>query len=186
MADNRSRVRGALVALAARRPLVELTLADIAEESGVSVRTLLRYYGSRDQLFHTVSAEIHEAHLDERVATPDDIRGSLAALGADHERYGNVMLMLLSQEAADPLAASVTARGKAYHRQWVCDLFGLDAERDEEQVDLLVVATDLYTWKLLRRDRGLSEQETVERITRLVDAVRAQFAAAPARTGDTT
>lgn len=186
MADNRERVRRALVALVAQRPLVELTLSDIADESGVSVRTLLRYYRSRDELFHTVSAEIQEAHLQERVAMPEDIEGSLAALVADHERYGSVMLMLLSQEAADPLAASVTGQGKAFHRRWVCDLFGLDAERDEEQIDLLVVATDLFTWKLLRRDRGLSEQQTVDRITRLVDAVRTAFAAVPERTGDST
>jgi hypothetical protein len=35
----------------------------------------------------------------------------------------------------------------------------------------LVVATDVYTWKLLRRDRRLGRQRTEERIRRLVDAV---------------
>jgi hypothetical protein len=35
-------------------------------------------------------------------------------------------------------------------------------------VDLLVVATDVYAWKLLRRDRGLSRNQTTERVRRLV------------------
>ena len=41
---------------------------------------------------------------------------------------------------------------------------------DEALVDLLVVATDVYTWKLLRRDRGLSRADTEQRMTHLVTA----------------
>jgi hypothetical protein len=37
--------------------------------------------------------------------------------------------------------------------------------------DLLVVATDLYTWKLLRRDAGLDPRTTQERMLRLARAV---------------
>jgi hypothetical protein len=38
-------------------------------------------------------------------------------------------------------------------------------------VDELVVATDVYAWKLLRRDRGLSRDETAAAIRRIVDAL---------------
>jgi hypothetical protein len=43
----------------------------------------------------------------------------------------------------------------------------------DEAVDLLVVATDVYTWKLLRRDRGHSRSLTEQRIHTLVSAVLA-------------
>jgi hypothetical protein len=43
----------------------------------------------------------------------------------------------------------------------------------DEAIDLLVVATDVYTWKLLRHDRGLSRSATQERMRALVDAVLA-------------
>ena len=37
--------------------------------------------------------------------------------------------------------------------------------------DLLVVATDVYTWKLLRRDRKLSQAQVERRLLRLVAAI---------------
>jgi predicted acylesterase/phospholipase RssA len=43
----------------------------------------------------------------------------------------------------------------------------------EEQVDLLVVATDVYTWKLLRRDRGLARPDAEHRVHSLIRAVLA-------------
>ena len=62
------------------------------------------------------------------------------------------------------------------HRRWVRTVLHpepRDPERAEEIVDLLVVATDVYTWKLLRRDRGLTRAETLNRIRALVAAVLA-------------
>ena len=62
------------------------------------------------------------------------------------------------------------------HRRWVAHAFGplLPSGRGrEEAVDLLVVATDVYTWKLLRRDRRLSVRQTCERMESLVRAVLA-------------
>ena len=56
-----------------------------------------------------------------------------------------LMLMLLAQEDTDPIVQAVTGQGRAFHRRWVADLFRLDSDAadDEEQIDLLVVATDL-------------------------------------------
>jgi hypothetical protein len=43
----------------------------------------------------------------------------------------------------------------------------------DERVDLLVVATDVYTWKLLRRDRGLDRANAEHRVHTLICAVLA-------------
>ena len=56
-------------------------------------------------------------------------------------------------------------------------------KRQDELVDLLVVATDVYAWKLLRRDRGLSRQDTENRISSLVRAVLAYHLAPRSLTG---
>jgi predicted acylesterase/phospholipase RssA len=56
------------------------------------------------------------------------------------------------------------------HRAWVHDAF---EPHDESTLDLLVVATDVYTWKLLRLDRGHSRAVTERRMRALVDAVLA-------------
>ena len=56
----------------------------------------------------------------------------------------------------------------------------LDAADRDEAVDLLVVATDLYAWKLLRRDRGLDRAAAFERMRRLVASVLASIEATAA------
>jgi hypothetical protein len=41
-------------------------------------------------------------------------------------------------------------------------------------VDVLVVATDVYAWKLLRLDRGLSVDDVTDRMLLMTEAVLAQ------------
>jgi hypothetical protein len=40
-----------------------------------------------------------------------------------------------------------------------------------ETLDLLVVATDVYSWKLLRRDRALTRGDTASRMRLLVASI---------------
>lgn len=172
IAENRAEVQRAVFRLAGEQRLADISLADISERSGVSVRTLLRYYGTRDELLRTVADELQKLPLADRPVLPGDLEGALTALGEDYEANGRLMLMLLAQEDTDPIAAMVTRRGKESHRDWVGVQFGLDPAADAEQIDLLVVCTDLYTWKLLRLDRGLSQEEVVARMTTLVRALQ--------------
>jgi hypothetical protein len=73
-------------------------------------------------------------------------------------------------------AGAVTDQGRRMHRDWVEQVFApaLDAQPEPEReavTDLLVVATDLYTWKLLVRDRGLSRKDAEARVHRLINAI---------------
>jgi hypothetical protein len=79
---------------------------------------------------------------------------------------------MLSQEDHDDIARKATDRGRAMHRSWVRDAFAPTTD-DEAVLDLLVVATDVYTWKLLRLDRGHTRAVTEQRILDLVQAVLA-------------
>jgi AcrR family transcriptional regulator len=182
IAENRVEIQRAVFRLAGEQRLADISLADIAERSGVSVRTLLRYYGTKDELLRTVANELQRVPLADRPVLPDNVDAALAALGEDYEANGRLMLMLLAQEDTDPIAQMVTRRGKESHRHWVCTQFELDPEVDAEQVDLLVVCTDLYTWKLLRLDRGLSQEEVVARTAALVRAIQAGSAGHAPRT----
>jgi predicted acylesterase/phospholipase RssA len=95
----------------------------------------------------------------------------------DHyERRGDQALLMLAQERHQELMGRLTQQGKAMHRAWVEEVFApfLDEADDAEALtDLLVVATDVYTWKLLRRDRRLGRDRTERRMRHLVDALLA-------------
>src|SRR5688572_25980335 len=96
MSENRSRVQETVLRLVGERRLADVTLGEIATRSGVSVRTLLRYYGSRDLLLKSVADELHELPLATRPSDPEDVGGALAALATEYETLGPLMLMLLS------------------------------------------------------------------------------------------
>src|SRR4029079_4754424 len=71
--------------------------------------------------------------------------------------------------------------GRRGHRTWVRWAFSpqLGRRRGAKRTqleDLLVVATDVYTWKLLRIDRRLSERATRAAMTELCEAVVARGA----------
>jgi hypothetical protein len=100
----------------------------------------------------------------------------LSALVDSYEKGGDASILLLGQEPSDPRAARIATMGRQFHRSWVEDVFthrlgnAAGPER-EEMIDMLVIATDVYTWKLLRRDRGLKRDVVRERMTKLVEAV---------------
>lgn len=175
-ATSRLRILDAAIALSGEVPLAAITLPAVAERAGVTVQTVLRKFGSRDGLFDAAQEHGRAVVLAERPADPDDLAASLDVLVQHYERTAVSTLMLLGQESWEPRAAEITSAGKALHRAWVEEVFAhrlaeLDEEARIERLDLLVVATDLYAYKLLRLDGGLGLAETRERMRRLIDAV---------------
>ena len=174
--QTRQRILLATLSLAFERPIVAIALPDIARHASVSVQTILRQFGSRDALFDATESFAEREVLAERETVPGDIGHALETIVNHYERRGDGVLLLLGQESWEPRAATITASGRLLHREWVERAFGplLPGEEDKEReslVDLLVVATDVFTWKLLRRDRGHSAEETADRMKRLVTAV---------------
>jgi hypothetical protein len=81
---------------------------------------------------------------------------------------------MLAQEEIEPRIATQVAGGRRVHREWVRTVFAPQLERAVKPAaieDLLVVATDVYTWKLLRRDAGHSPQQTESQMLTLIRLV---------------
>jgi AcrR family transcriptional regulator len=179
--QTRDRILDAVIALSAERPLAACTLPAVAERAEVSVQTVLRGFGSRDGLLEAALERTRSEVLAERPADPDDRRASLAALVDHYESRGDGVLLLLGQETWEPFAARVTTNGRRIHREWVETAFAdvlepLPRDARIEAVDLLVAVTDLFTWKLWRRDLGRSRDETLERMLRLAASVTEHLA----------
>ncbi len=182
VAETRERILRASLALTDHQPLSAVSLADIAADAGVSVQTVLRQFGSRDALIDA-SVELALSEIvEERHVLPGDFPGAMSSLLDHYETRGDGAMLLLSQEMTDTHAARITAKGRALHRTWVEDVFtarlgDLTGPSREELIDMLVVATDAYTWKILRRDRGLSREVVERRMLRLVESVLEGWAA---------
>jgi AcrR family transcriptional regulator len=172
---TRLRILDAMVGLATSRLLVEISLEDVAGAAGVSVQTVLRRFGSRAGLVEAAYAHAVAEVETERHAPAGDVDAAVAAIVEHYERRGDGVVLMLAQEGSDETVRRITDNGRRMHREWVATVFAPylpspDAAR-EARVDLLVVATDVYTWKQLRRDRGLDRTTTTQRIRELVAAL---------------
>jgi AcrR family transcriptional regulator len=168
---TRVRIREALLELGTTRMFTEISLEDVAREAGVSVQTVLRHYGSRAALIES-NIEFAIAKVAHERAVPEgDVDTALAVLMDHYEVHGDTVMLMLAQESTDEQVRRLTDSGRRMHRDWVETTFASLVAGREDLVDLLVVATDVYTWKLLRRDRGYTRAKTEQRMHALVIAL---------------
>ena len=180
--STRTSILDSLVQLSMERLLTDIGLDDVASRAGVSVQTVLRHFGSRDGLIDAALAHAQADVTEERRAPRGDVDEALRVLLDHYEERGRGVLLLLAQEPVDPRVRQITDEGRQLHRRWVEEVFAPllpEGTRRVEGVDLLVVATDLYAWKLLRLDRGLSRTITQQRMQHLVRAVLTDLGHAP-------
>lgn len=172
--ETRERILDAVIALSEERLSLEIVLADVAERAGVSVQTVLRHFGDRRGLFELARARQGKQVRAERATPVGDAAAAVRTIVAFYDRMGEWSLMLQAQEHSDELSRQTVELARRVHREWVEEIFApqLARRRDrEELVDLLVIATDVLTWKILRRDGGMSREVTCDRMLRLVQAV---------------
>ncbi|MEQ1735094.1 MAG: TetR/AcrR family transcriptional regulator, partial [Rhodoglobus sp.] len=176
MTETRTAILRAAFDLTAERLGPEIVLADVATRAGTTVKTVLRHFGSREALFDAVIDFATGEIADERSAPVGDIDAAIAAVHAHYERRADWVLRMLGQEHSDTRISDIVESGRRVHREWVQATFApqlaaIGADWRAASVDLLVVATDIYTWKILRRDIGLTAAETAGRVRVLVTAV---------------
>jgi AcrR family transcriptional regulator len=174
---TRARIIDATTKLALERWYDEITLKDIASVAGVALQTVVNHFGTKEGIFTAALDQPPRPELTARLgAKPDDVDGAVRLLVADYELGGDAIVRALALEHRVPSLEPTLERGRKLHREWVGETFpsalaGLKSAAIERRLDLLVCATDVYTWKLLRRDRGLSRAKTAEAIRELVEAV---------------
>lgn len=171
--ETRRRILEVAAGLATDRRIGAISLDDVATGAGVSVQTVLRQFGSKAGLVDATTTYVERAIVEERAAPVGDVDAAVRVLVDHYEARGELALLLLAQELDDPQVRAITDRGKGLHRAWVEEVFAPHVGGDDQLVDLLVVVTDVYAWKLLRLDRKLSRARTEQRMTTLVRAVLA-------------
>jgi AcrR family transcriptional regulator len=181
-AENASRILRAVAELWREQSIPEITLEEIARRAGVSVRTVIRRFGSRDGVIEaTVEFEAARIGAERDRACVGDVDGGLAILLEHYERDGAAVMRTLAMEDSVAVARTVAQMGRRAHRAWCARLFApylppICERRYEADLDAFVAATDLYLWKLLRHDLGRSVDETGRVIRTLVEGLLHQSA----------
>ena len=172
--DTADRVLNVAVELFTDKPYDDVSLDEVAERAGISKRTVLRRFGSKEELFVVAGDRAGEEMQRGRNEAPiGDIVGAVANIVDHYERWGPNRLRMLEQEDRIPVVSRDARLGREYHWSWVEKTFapliaGTRGSERKRRIATLVVITDVYTWKLLRRDLGLSRSETEELLAALI------------------
>ena len=160
------RILDAAVELFWERPGEQVSLDEVARRAGVTVQTVIRRFGGRDGLV-AAAAERESARVrsERDEARAGDVAGAVRVLVDHYEALGERVLRLLAEEERVPRLRAHADRGRAAHRDWCARVFAsaLEGRKGVERrrrLAQLVAVCDVYTWKLLRRDAGLSRRHT--------------------------
>jgi len=152
----------------------QVSLEDVAGRAGVTVRTVVRRFGSKEQLFAMVAAERARDIRSKRAQTvAGDVLGAVRTLVETHEMRGDEVLHLLAQEPRTQAISERVQSGREFHQGWVNRVFSpllveLPAAERRRKLAQLTAVMDVYVWKVLRRDLGLSRREVEGSLTDLI------------------
>jgi AcrR family transcriptional regulator len=147
-------------------PTNQISLDEVARRASVTVQTVIRRFGGRDGLLAAaVERESEKVRLQRDEAGPDDPEGAVGILVEHYEVMGDRVLKMLAEEERVPGLQPIVDVGRTGHRAWCARVFapaldGLRGLQRERRLAQLVAVCDVYTWKLLRRDAGLSRRQT--------------------------
>jgi AcrR family transcriptional regulator len=157
---TRARIRASAVALYCNGAIEDFTLDEVARRAGTTVQTVLRAFGSKDELIYAALEEMAAGGVFLKPAQPGDIKAAVTSFFDIYESVGDLVMQRLNEERRRPALKATLDQGRENHRDGVKTAFAPQLERlhgaaRAQLLSALIVITDVYVWKLLRRDMAL-------------------------------
>jgi AcrR family transcriptional regulator len=173
---TRERIVAVAIGLFYEHAYEDVTLAGIAKAAGVSHQTVLNHFESKEGVVLAVAEKMTEETTDVRYrAEPGDVVGAVRVLVGQYEEHGDANVRWAMTADRLPTLAPLLDGARAFHQEWLRHMFGArvgaTGAAGKRTVNALHAATDVYTWKLLRRDLGLGRGETEKTIVQLVEGL---------------
>jgi AcrR family transcriptional regulator len=158
---TRERILFAVAELLERGAPEELTVPDVAAASGVSLRTIYRYYPTRDELLAAASRWIGQELLGSPYPQSLDEVASVIQEGCRRfdEHPGLVRSMALSDIGRDVRAFRRRERLEAIERALRAELAGLPVDELRRAQAVLAYLHNMLAYTTLREESGLSGEE---------------------------
>ena len=176
---TKERIRSGAMELYLQRPIEEFTLEAIAIRAGTTVQTVLRTFGSKDELIYAALAEMAAGGVFLKPTQPGDIKAAISAFFDIYEAVGDLVMRRLEEEQRRPALKPSLDQGRENHRDGVKTVFApqlgkLHGAARAQLLTMLVVMTDVYVWKLLRRDMALGRSAAEAIVRGMISGVIAQ------------
>lgn len=171
--DTADRLIDAMLARFRTTPYPSLRLDDVARDAGVTVQTAIRRYGTKEQLLAaTARREVERISAARARPAFADPATAVSALCEYYEADGDLIARFEAEAALVPTLAELARGGRAVHIRWIEEVFAARLGDDRElRLAQLVAILDVRTWQVLRRERGLSRDDTRRALEGLVASV---------------
>ena len=175
---TRRRIETALIRLLAAKPYGAITIADIAREADVSVRTAQRHYRSKDELLGATGCFAEQVHPDELARQPmalsveEGVEQLVETVFTVYDRYRAGAWALYSrveevpelrktvQLAIAERASIIDGLIKRWPEAWAVD--------NELARRTMLALTCFLTWRALTEYSGFSTQQATKTVTDLL------------------
>jgi AcrR family transcriptional regulator len=158
-------------------PSPDFSLEDVANGAGTTVQTVLRHYGSKERVIENAMRRGGERIAQERALAPvGDVSGAVRNLIGHYERYGDLVMRMLSEEHRSAALGEVADLGRDIHREWVTRTFApqleqLSGSARKRRMAQLVAVCDVHMWKLLRHDMKLGPRQAEVALVELIEGL---------------
>jgi len=171
---TRARILTAAMELYTGRSIEDFTLDEAAALSETTVQTVLRVFGSKDQLIYAALGELAARGMSLKPTPPGDVDAAVTAIFDVYETMGDLVIQYLNDERRRPSLQPILQQGRENHRDWVKSVFApllklQNGGGRAQLLNILDVATDVYVWKLLRRDQALGRPAAEAIMRRLIN-----------------
>jgi AcrR family transcriptional regulator len=173
---TKARILASAMQLYTERAIEDFTLDEVAERSATTVQTVLRIFGNKDKLIFAMLGELAAGGMSLKPTPPGDVTAAVTAIFDIYETTGDLLIQYLNDERRRPSLQPILQQGRENHRDWVKSIFAPQLKQQSggaraQLLHILDVATDVYVWKLLRRDQALSRTAAEAIVCRLINGV---------------
>ena len=184
--ETRRRIAQAAVELHSTLGPARTTISAIAEKAGVQRQTFYRHFPDELSLFWACSSLVRSKNPPpdpeawERIADPKErLRVALAEVYAYNRRRERLFAKVLRDaEGEGPINAAVREVLKPIEARWrrMKEILAVGWEVSDEPAGTLLSATiglalDFQTWRTMVREQGLSDEQAIEVMARMVRCV---------------
>jgi AcrR family transcriptional regulator len=163
------------------------SLDALSATAGVTKQTLLRHFGSKDELLVQMLVRGATQVRDQRWSTPTgDIAGAVENLLEHYDTWGERSIRISAWQTNRPQALALLSRAARHiHHEWVDHAFApwLEVlEDDETRADrraALIAVCDVQTWWTLSRNLELPRARVHAIMTELIARLLGDQAATP-------
>jgi AcrR family transcriptional regulator len=173
---TRARIRSAAMQLYREQAIENFTLDEVADRAETTVQTVLRAFGSKENLIYEALDQLAAGGLPLKPTPAGDVAEGITAIFDIYESMGDLVIQRLADELRRPALKPGLDQGRENHRDVVRTIFAPQLRRAggtarNQMIEILTVLTDVYVWKLLRRDRKLSRRAAEAIVCKMIEGV---------------